>query len=175
MQDTTTIPEIDLSQLRTSMLINGEWRNGSSGSTFTLHDPATGQEIARVHGRSAIEAYTECKSICSATDCVVAFEPCLAIYRARAHRKEQTRLSVFPKRSRTTKPASGHAGRRQGAHRGRPQGAGGDPGRRGVGLSGRRVPERRRGDRCRARVCLGQVRDGRQGQGAHRERVRLLP
>jgi acyl-CoA reductase-like NAD-dependent aldehyde dehydrogenase len=30
------------------MLINGEWRNGSSGSTFTLHDPATGQEITRV-------------------------------------------------------------------------------------------------------------------------------
>jgi len=30
------------------MLINGELRNASSGSTFTLHDPATGQEIARV-------------------------------------------------------------------------------------------------------------------------------
>jgi len=30
------------------MVINGERRNASGGSTFTLHDPATGQEIARV-------------------------------------------------------------------------------------------------------------------------------
>ena len=48
MQSTTTIPEIDLSQLQTRMLINGEFRNASGGSTFTLHNPATGQEIARV-------------------------------------------------------------------------------------------------------------------------------
>jgi phenylacetaldehyde dehydrogenase len=48
MKSTSAFPEIDLSQLQTRMLINGEFRDGSSGSTFTLHDPATGQEIARV-------------------------------------------------------------------------------------------------------------------------------
>ncbi|MGA2201705.1 MAG: aldehyde dehydrogenase family protein [Terriglobales bacterium] len=48
MKSTTAFSGIDLSQLQTRMLINGELRNASSGSTFTLHDPATGQEIARV-------------------------------------------------------------------------------------------------------------------------------
>ncbi len=48
MKSTSAFPEIDLSQLQTRMFINGEWRDTSGGSTFTLHDPATGQEIARV-------------------------------------------------------------------------------------------------------------------------------
>jgi len=55
MKSTSIFPEIDLSQLQTRMFINGEWRNASSGSTFTLHDPATGQEIARVPQASAAD------------------------------------------------------------------------------------------------------------------------
>ena len=55
MTNTATSSEIDLSQLRTSMLINGEWRNSSSGNTSTLHDPATGQEIARVPQANAAD------------------------------------------------------------------------------------------------------------------------
>ena len=48
MSNTTTFHEVDLSKLRTGMLINGEWRNGTGDNTHTLRDPATGQEIARV-------------------------------------------------------------------------------------------------------------------------------
>lgn len=55
MSNTTTFGQIDLSQLQTGMLINGEWRKGSSGSTYTLHDPATGQEIARVPQATAAD------------------------------------------------------------------------------------------------------------------------
>ena len=55
MKSTSIFAEIDLSQLQTRMFINGEWRNASSGSTFTLHDPATGQEIARVPQASAAD------------------------------------------------------------------------------------------------------------------------
>src|ERR1035441_1313307 len=55
MKSTTTFPEIDLSQLQTRMFINGEWRSTSGDSTFTLHDPATGQEIARVPQATAAD------------------------------------------------------------------------------------------------------------------------
>jgi phenylacetaldehyde dehydrogenase len=55
MKSTTTFPEIDLSQLQTRMFINGEWRTASGDSTFTLHDPATGQEIARVPQATAAD------------------------------------------------------------------------------------------------------------------------
>ncbi len=55
MTSTTTLPEIDLSQLQTRMLINGEWRNASGDKTFTLHNPATGQEIARVSQATAAD------------------------------------------------------------------------------------------------------------------------
>ena len=48
MKSTTALPEIDLSQLQTRMVINGEFRDASGGGTFTVHDPATGQEIAHV-------------------------------------------------------------------------------------------------------------------------------
>jgi len=48
MKSTTALPEIDLSQLQTRMVINGQFRNASGGGTFIVHDPATGQEIAHV-------------------------------------------------------------------------------------------------------------------------------
>jgi phenylacetaldehyde dehydrogenase len=48
MTTATTLSEIDLSRLQTRMLIDGEWCDGSGSSTFTLHDPATGREIAKV-------------------------------------------------------------------------------------------------------------------------------
>ncbi len=48
MKSPTTFPKPDLSHLQTRMLINGERRDASDGSTSALHDPATGQEIARV-------------------------------------------------------------------------------------------------------------------------------
>ncbi|MGO9403851.1 MAG: aldehyde dehydrogenase family protein [Terriglobales bacterium] len=55
MKSTSAFPEIDLSQLQTRMFINGEWRDASGGSTFALHDPATGQEIARVPQATAAD------------------------------------------------------------------------------------------------------------------------
>src|SRR5208283_2580488 len=48
MNSTDTLPEIDLSRLQTRMLIGGKWHEASGGSKFTLHDPATGREIAQM-------------------------------------------------------------------------------------------------------------------------------
>ena len=34
--------------VRRAMLIDGAWRDASDGATFAVHDPATGEQIARV-------------------------------------------------------------------------------------------------------------------------------
>ncbi len=55
MNCTVATPQIDLSGVPTRMLIGGEWRDASDGSKFTLHNPATGQEIAHVPQATGID------------------------------------------------------------------------------------------------------------------------
>jgi phenylacetaldehyde dehydrogenase len=55
MTTTATTPHVNLSQLRTRMLIGGEWRDAADGSTFAVYDPATGGQIARVPQAGAVD------------------------------------------------------------------------------------------------------------------------
>ena len=46
---------VDLSPLRTRMLIGGKWQEAASSNTSSVYDPATGQEIARVPQATAAD------------------------------------------------------------------------------------------------------------------------
>ena len=52
MAITGTLPESGFSYLPTRMVIGGELCEGTSGSTKTLHNPATGKEIAKIQQAS---------------------------------------------------------------------------------------------------------------------------
>ena len=62
MATTGTLPESTISYLPTRMVIGGELCEGTSGSTKLLHNPATGEEIAKIQQASDADVDRAVKS-----------------------------------------------------------------------------------------------------------------
>ena len=64
----TMSPNEVVAKVPTQLLIGGEWRKASSGETFTVENPATGETIATLDSANSADAVAALDAACAVQD-----------------------------------------------------------------------------------------------------------